>query len=225
MSIIRKASVVVIVLFIICLVLLMLGIKHDESTEVVEETTSDSQSSNHVEIHESVENFKDKDEETLVVSESNPIVDQTSKSFYNDAQYAEYPVACQVWQRLREYGFNEYVSAGILGNMMTECGGHTLALDHDIYSSGGRYYGLCQWSLKYTPQVNGLDVDGQMDVLFSSIETNITYFKGDYHYFCNLTDARQAAIYFQEYYERGAGRESRSNNATTAFNYFVTSEA
>lgn len=224
MSIIRKASIVVMLLCIICVTLLMLGIKHEESTEVVEESVSNQQLSNFVEVKESIEEFQDEVSESIL-SESNPVVEETSKSFYNDAQYAEYPVACQVWQRLREHGFNEHVSAGILGNMMTECGGHTLALDHDIYSSSGNYYGLCQWSLRYTPQVNGLDVDGQMDVLFSNIETNIRYFKGDYQYFCNLTDARQAAIYFQEYYERGAGRESRSNNAIIAFNYFVTSEA
>lgn len=224
MSIIRKASVVVMILCIICVTLLMLGIKHEESTEVVEESVSNQQSSNLVEVKESIEEFQDSVADSTV-SESNPVVEETSKSFYNDAQYAEYPVACQVWQRLREYGFNEHVSAGILGNMMTECGGQTLSLDHDVYSSGGRYYGLCQWSLKYTPHVNGLDVDGQMDVLFSNIETNISYFKGDYQYFCNLTDARQAAIYFQEYYERGEGKEARSNNAVVAFNYFATSEA
>ena len=44
------------------------------------------------------------------------------------ARAEEYPVATYVWQFLDDAGYNDYVIAGIIGNMMVECGGHTLAL-------------------------------------------------------------------------------------------------
>lgn len=219
MNIIRKASVVAVVLCIICMVLLMLGVKQEE-IEVVSENSSLEQ------VYSCAVELSTMMGDALTKHESSLVAEGSTTSFYNDMQYSEYPVACQVWQRLREYGFNEYVSAGILGNMMAECGGQTLNLQYNIYGGRGNYYGLCQWSLKYTPQVNGLDVDGQMDVLFSNIQTNMTYFKGNYEYFCSIQNEKEAAIYFQKYYERGAGSNARSNNAVKALNYFkTTSEA
>lgn len=38
-------------------------------------------------------------------------------------------VASQVWTRLKSYGYSDSVAAGIIGNMMRECGGDTLDLD------------------------------------------------------------------------------------------------
>ena len=51
----------------------------------------------------------------------------------------EYPVATYVWQFLDDAGYNDDVIAGIIGNMMVECGGHTLALKPYIYSADGHY--------------------------------------------------------------------------------------
>jgi len=170
----------------------------------------------------SSDNNTSTDDSIVQVYESTPPEVEDNTLYYTNMQYQAYPVACTVWQALRENGYNPYVCAGILGNMMTECGGHTLNLDHDIYDSTGMYYGLCQWSLRYTPQVNGLDTLGQLDVLFSNIEVNMEYFGGDFEYFLSIRDEKEAAYYFQYYYERGAGTESRSRNATVALNYFTT---
>ena len=55
-------------------------------------------------------------------------------------------IASQVWTHLKNYGYSDSVAAGIIGNMMRECGGDTLDLDWDIvgHYNGDEYYGLCR---------------------------------------------------------------------------------
>lgn len=130
---------------------------------------------------------------------------------------SEYAVAGQVYEYLNDQGVSDVVIAGILGNMMAECGGQTLDLAWDTYGfDGSSYYGLCQWSLEYSPDVDGRDVAGQLDYLMSNIRTNMNYFGGDYDEFCTITDAKAAAKYFCNYYERGAGTSTRAENAVVA---------
>lgn len=134
-----------------------------------------------------------------------------------DRMKSEYAVAGQVYEYLNGQGMSDAVIAGILGNMMAECGGQTLNLDWDIYGfDGSSYYGLCQWSLKYNPDVDGRDITGQLDYLISNIHTNMDYFGGNYDEFCAITDAGAAAKYFCNYYERGAGTSTRAENAVAA---------
>ena len=38
----------------------------------------------------------------------------------------EYPEAYKIWHYLKKLGYNDYVCAGIMGNIMAECGGQTL---------------------------------------------------------------------------------------------------
>ena len=45
---------------------------------------------------------------------------------------AEYPAATEVWLYLKELGYNDYVCAGIMGNLMAETGGQTLNLEWDL---------------------------------------------------------------------------------------------
>ena len=134
---------------------------------------------------------------------------------------SEYPYASQVWDILESKGYNEYVTAGILGNMMRETGGDTLALNPFTYS--GNYYGLCQWNLTYNPGVNGLDIPGQLDFLEGNIRTNMDSFggKGTYDRFCTLQDEREAARYFNSCYERGGSTVTRQDNATKALRHFT----
>lgn len=143
----------------------------------------------------------------------------------------EYPVATQVWRYMKEeLGWNDYVCAGVMGNMMAEVGGQTLNLQPYLYGhSGANYYGLCQWSSRYFPSVQGADVDAQLDFLASTVKQALdTYgylFKNglDYEAFCNLTDAEDAAMAFAKAYERcGSGSYGvRQTNALKAYNYFV----
>lgn len=143
----------------------------------------------------------------------------------------EYPVATQVWRYMKEeLGWNDYVCAGVMGNMMAEVGGQTLNLQPYLYGhSGANYYGLCQWSSRYYPSIQGADVDAQLDFLASTVKKELdTYgylFRSglDYEAFCNLTDAEDAAMAFAKAYERcGSGSyEVRQRNAINAYNYFV----
>jgi len=140
---------------------------------------------------------------------------------FTEAQKEEYPVACGVWRYLREdMGLNPYVAAGIIGNMMAECGGQTLNLQP--YLCVNNFLGLCMW---YSPYTNGrltygADVTEQLEYLKDTLETNITLFGGDYDYFISLENATDAAWYFSEYYERGGWHSVRARNAETALEYF-----
>ena len=142
-----------------------------------------------------------------------------------------YPVATQVWRYMKEeLGWNDYVCAGVMGNMMAEVGGQTLNLDPYLYGhSGANYYGLCQWSSRYYPSIQGADVNAQLDFLASTVKKELdTYgylFRNGLNYeaFCNLTDAEDAAMAFAKAYERcGSGSYGvRQTNALKAYNYFV----
>ncbi len=133
-----------------------------------------------------------------------------------DRLKAEHEAAGQVYEYLNARGYSDAVIAGILGNMMAECGGQTLALQWDIYGGGGNYYGLCQWSLRYGPEVGGRSVLGQLDYLTGNLGHNIEQFGGSYEYFRSIQDAGEAARYFARYYERGGGSGARARNAYRA---------
>lgn len=143
----------------------------------------------------------------------------------------EYSVATQVWRYMKEeLSWNDYVCAGVMGNMMAEVGGQTLNLQPYLYGhSGANYYGLCQWSSQYYPSIQGADVDAQLDFLASTVKKELdTYgylFRSglDYEAFCNLTNAEDAAMAFAKAYERcGSGSYGvRQRNAIKAYNYFV----
>ena len=145
---------------------------------------------------------------------------------------AEYTYATRVWYFLRENGFSEEVSAGIIGNMMIETSGGTLALKPAIYSRTGNYYGLCQWSKKYHPEVIGKSFEEQLEYLSNSIISEFNTFgfcyRKDFTYddFSNLRTPEEAAHAFAAVYERcdPAGYSRRKQAARVAYEYF-TSEA
>ena len=143
----------------------------------------------------------------------------------------EYPVATQVWRYMKEeLGWNDYVCAGVMGNMMAEVGGQTLNLQPSLYGhSGGGFYGICQWSGRYYPSIQGASLDVQLDFLRDTVQKELnTYgylFRSGmgYEEFCALTDAEDAALAFAKAYERcGSGSYGvRQSNALKAYNYFV----
>ena len=143
------------------------------------------------------------------------------------AKRNEYPVAYSIWEYLDNLGYNDYVKSGIIGNLMAEVGGQTLNLKPMVYSGG--YYGICMWSLYYCPNVNGKDLQGQLDYLKMTIKQEFDnygfcYQNGfNYEKFLNLQNSRQAALAFAECYERchPASNYVRQNNADIAYDYFV----
>lgn len=125
----------------------------------------------------------------------------------------EYPVAHAVWCAFKEKGYTNESIAAIIGNMMKECGGHTLSLDYKAYNGNGGYYGLCQWSKKYYPEVLNSSLDFQIDWLSKTIMSD----------FYKETDIKNAAIRFAREYERcsSSSYNKRAELAKIAYDYFT----
>lgn len=144
----------------------------------------------------------------------------------------EYPVATQAWLYMKnELGFSDIVCAGIMGNMMAECGGcWTSDLDWDISGSSG--YGMIQW------------LGGRKQQLFSiygtnpSVENQLDFVKDELYgtngvtkqvtdsqldKIINAETPEDCAYAFACYYERcGEGhRWVRRDYAKRAYEYFV----
>ena len=159
------------------------------------------------------------------------IIAQNMNIKFWENKYQEYDVATYVWLYLTKVlNYNNYVAAGIVGNMMIEVGGRTLELQHTLYSAGSRYfYGLCQWNKTYYSEVRGEGLVYQCEYLANTIEYELNTFGYAYRYgykyehFLELESARDAALMFAKCYERCAasGYSLRQDCAVRAFNYFT----
>ena len=140
---------------------------------------------------------------------------------------AEYPAATQIWRYMKDLGWNDYVCAGIMGNLMAEVGGQTL--DIQYWLKGNGYYGMCQWNKAYCNGVWDADLTGQCNFLRDTIKYEIdtfgyAYKKGfNLDSFLAMSNERDAALAFAKCYERcGSGSYTiRQNNAEKAYDYFV----
>lgn len=140
----------------------------------------------------------------------------------------EYPYATYIWNYFKELDYNDYVIAGIIGNLMSEVGGSTLNIKYWSTSAGNGYYGMCQWSKSYA-EVWGKSLKEQCDFLAKTIQYELDTFgyayKKNFNYkqFLSLTNEKEAAKAFAKCYERcnSAGISRRQRNATVAYNYFV----
>ncbi len=141
---------------------------------------------------------------------------------------AEYPVATEVWLYMyNTLGWNPYVCAGIMGNMMAECGGHTLNLNPTIRNLSSGCYGICQWHPQFFPDLQGSNLEQQLSFLGVSVETTYNGWAGkmfntSYEEFISLTDYNEVAKSFNNVYERpGYYSSQRSDNAKIAYEYFM----
>lgn len=139
---------------------------------------------------------------------------------------AEYPVASEVWRFfIEECGYPEVVVAGLLGNMMVECGGYTLDLQWWIYNSTN-HYGLVQWSPKYYAQMQGAPLRAQLEYLQVSIPEVFNGWSGKregclFNDFLAIENCRDVAYIFAVVYEKpGSIGEGRSRLADVALSYF-----
>lgn len=133
----------------------------------------------------------------------------------------EYPVATYIWSYLKDLGYTDQVCAGILGNIMTEVGGNMLDIQWWLISN--TYYGMCQWSKTYYPEVVGASLEEQCDFLRDTIENELDTFGSGYSTFLESSDVTDAALTFAKGYERcGVGTyRLRQENAIAAYNYFI----
>ena len=143
-----------------------------------------------------------------------------------EQRYEEYPEATTIWLYLTvEMGYNEYVAAGVLGNIMNEAGGNSLNINPSAHNPAG-YYGICQWNSSMYGDIWYCNLVEQLDYLNRTIEYEYDSCGNmSYESFCNLTDEREAALSFARSYERcsSVSYGRRQNNATTALNYFSPS--
>lgn len=167
--------------------------------------------------------------------ETHPIIELALKEYeqaekclnkYEEKYIGENAAAVEIWYYLKDAGYNDYVCAGILGNIMTEVGGHSFHIQYWLRNES--YAGMCQWSLKYFPDVPQ-DVKGQCDLLLDTIEENLNIFgsnyKAGFNYeeFLKLKDEREAALAFAKCYERCHPDyyDIRLDDATMAYDFFV----
>jgi hypothetical protein len=143
----------------------------------------------------------------------------------------EYYYAAKVWAYFKKLGFSDDVTAGIIGNMMVETGGGTLNLKPTSYSASGSYYGLCQWSLYYSPHMADTSFETQLDYLITDMPNQFKTFgklyKSGFTYdkFLALDTPAAAALAFAKVYERCASGSYglRQEAARNAYDYFANS--
>lgn len=133
-----------------------------------------------------------------------------------------YMQATTVWNYLKSLGLNNYVCAGIIGNIMAEVGGQTLDISRWPQYSQSNYYGICQWvGSRKTRLLNdfGQSLEAQLEFLGVELFEVIP----EDNSFYDMQNEKEAALYFAKYYERcgSASYGVRKTNATKALKYFT----
>ena len=149
-----------------------------------------------------------------------------------EVRASEYPVATQVWLYMKEeFGWNDIVCAGIMGNMMAECGGcWTSDLDWDVSSSSG--YGMIQWLGGRKQQLFNIygsspSIEDQLnfmkDELFGTNGVTKQVTDSQLDKIINADNPEDCAYAFACYFERCGEdhRWVRRDYARRAYEYFV----
>ena len=140
-------------------------------------------------------------------------------NFVSDGNYNQ---AQQVWDGLKAAGLNNYVCAGIIGNIMSEVGGHSLDISRWTQYSQNSYYGICQWSGSRRKRLlNDFGTTLNDQIQFLIVELFEVIPKDNSFY--SMQDEREAALYFAKYYERCSSKyySVRQKDATKALEYFT----
>ena len=140
-------------------------------------------------------------------------------TFKADGNYNQ---AREVWNALKDLGLNDYVCAGIMGNIMAEVGGQTLDISRWPIYSQGTYYGICQWAGGRKQRLlNDFGTTLNDQIRFLSVELFEVIPKENSFY--SMQDEQEAALYFAKKYERCNSKyySVRQKNATKALEYFT----
>ena len=144
----------------------------------------------------------------------------------------EYPIATQVWLYMKDvFGWNDIVCAGIMGNMMAECGGcWTADLDWNVDTKHG--LGIVQWigaRKQLLIDTYGKEPTIEEQLLFmkdelygtNNIERQVS--TEELNEIMDASTPEDCAFAFATYYERCAKkyRNSRRDYAKQAYDYFV----
>lgn len=147
-------------------------------------------------------------------------------------RFENYPVASEVWLYMKqEFGWSDIMCAGVMGNLMAECGGcWTADLDWDINKSSGM--GMVQWiggrriqlieTYGDNPTV-GEQLLFMKDELYGTNGITKQVSESQLNKIINAETPEDCAFAFASYYERCAQqhRAIRRNYARRAYEYFV----
>ena len=149
-----------------------------------------------------------------------------------EVRASEYPVATKVWLYMKnEFGWNDIVCAGIMGNMMAECGGcWTSDLDWDLNEPGG--FGMIQWLGSRRKQLFSIygktpSIENQLnfmkDELYGTNGVSKQVSEKQLNKIMNAETPEECAFAFASYFERCSEkhRAPRKGYARTAYEYFV----
>lgn len=143
----------------------------------------------------------------------------------------EYPEARLIWNTIKSWGYSDNVVAGIIGNMMAEVGGGTLA-GLSNWHTDGCGYGLIQWTSgrqRLLKQLYGArpNIEQQLQFIKNELTgqngVNRQVTEAQYNELLNASSPEAAAMTFARYYERcgSSYRAKRQSFARTAYSYFV----
>lgn len=140
-------------------------------------------------------------------------------TFKSDGTYDQ---ATKVWNSLKSLDLNDFVCAGIMGNIMAEVGGQTLDISKWPKYSQGKYYGICQWRGSRRQRLLsdfGTTLEDQIEFLSTELFEVIPKDSSFY----SMQNEQEAALYFAKHYERCNSKyySVRLTNATKAFEYFT----
>ena len=177
------------------------------------------------ELEDNIETLKQEKAKLEKALQNKTTTSVSTQSSTNSSQTGgKYSQATQVWNGLKALGLNDYVCAGIMGNIMAEVGGQTLDISRwsQYSSTSSGYYGICQWAGSRKQRLlNNFGTTLEAQIKFLGVELFEVIPKGNSFY--NMQDEKEAALYFAKYYERcGSGSYSvRQSNATKALEYFT----
>lgn len=148
-----------------------------------------------------------------------------------ERRWRECPAATEIWLIMKDFGWSDAACAGILGNIMRECGGNTLEnIDYMNFNDNKTHFGLCQWSKIHYPEIQPTknwmpSIKEQMEFL----RYTIIYYNGNGHnygfdidYLISATDPVEVAKIFCDGYEKpGGSSKPREQLAIVAYNYFI----
>lgn len=163
---------------------------------------------------------------TLIKLSSNTTISKVST-----LPEGEYPEARLIWNTIKSWGYSDNVVAGIIGNMMAEVGGGTLA-GLSNWHTDGCGYGLIQWTSgrqRLLKQLYGArpNIEQQLQFIKNELTgqngVNRQVTEAQYNELLNAGSPEAAAMTFAKYYERcgSSYRAKRQSFARTAYNYFV----
>ena len=128
--------------------------------------------------------------------------------------------ALTIWLIMKSYGWNDYMCAGILGNILAECAGNNIEAIDEFALNGTGHYGLCQWSIERRKpneyEILSAEATLEEQMEFLKWELMLKYSSVFYN-LMNCTNEQKAAEIFWKGYEKSNSIGRRCENATDVY--------